>query len=46
MLNVSDLIVLSSEDEGQAITILESFILRVPVIRTRTGGYEGVLYRS
>lgn len=40
VLNVSDLMVLPSENEGQAITILESFILRVPVIRTRTGGYE------
>lgn len=40
VLNISDLMVLPSENEGQAITILESFILRVPVIRTKTGGYK------
>lgn len=42
ILNISDLFVLPSENEGFSIGMVEAFLLRVPVIRTRTGGYEDV----
>lgn len=42
VLNISDLFVLPSVNEGFSISMIEAFLLRVPVIRTRTGGYEDV----
>lgn len=42
ILNISDLFVLPSHNEGFSISMIEAFLLRVPVIRTRTGGYEDV----
>ena len=42
VLNISDLFVLPSENEGFGISMIESFFMHVPVIRTRTGGYEDV----
>lgn len=40
VLNISDLFVLPSENEGQPIAVIESFLMKVPVVRTKTGGYE------
>lgn len=40
VLNISDLFVLPSINEGQSIAMLEAFACGVPVIRTKTGGYE------
>lgn len=42
VLNVSHLFILPSYNEGFPISIIESFFLHVPVIRTRTGGFEDV----
>ena len=42
ILNISDLFVLPSANEGFPISMIEAFLLRVPVIRTRTGGYVDV----
>jgi glycosyltransferase involved in cell wall biosynthesis len=39
-LSISDLMVLPSSTEGFGIVNVESFCLDVPVIRTKTGGYE------
>lgn len=39
-LSISDLMVLPSSSEGFGIVNIESFMLEVPVIRTKTGGYE------
>ena len=36
---VADLMVLPSRREGFSLACLEAFIMKVPVIRTRTGGY-------
>lgn len=40
ILNISDAMVLPSEQEGQPIAVTEAFLMKVPVIRTKTGGYE------
>ena len=40
ILSVSNAMVLPSEKEGQPIAVNEAFLMRVPVIRTKTGGYE------
>ena len=40
VLNISDLFVLPSENEGFPISIIEAFLLRVPVVRTTTAGYN------
>ncbi|MBE0068507.1 glycosyltransferase family 4 protein, partial [Thermoanaerobacterium thermosaccharolyticum] len=40
ILNISDLLVLPSENEGFPIVCIEAFALKVPVIRTKTGGYS------
>lgn len=40
ILSISDAMVLPSEKEGQSISMIESFLMKVPVIRTKTGGYE------
>lgn len=40
ILSVSDLMVLPSENEGFGIVCIEAFAMRVPVIRTKTGGYS------
>lgn len=42
ILNVSDLFVLPSVNEGFSISMIEAFLLQVPVVRTRTGGYKDV----
>ena len=42
ILNVSDLFVLPSSNEGFPISMIEAFLLKVPVVRTRTGGYKDV----
>ncbi len=39
-LSVADLMVLPSEREGFGIVNVEAFVMGVPVIRTKTGGYE------
>lgn len=39
-LSISDLMCLPSKQEGFGIVNVESFVLGVPVIRTRTAGYE------
>lgn len=41
-LGLTDLMVLPSQAEGFPISVLEAFAMRVPVIRTRTGGYTDV----
>ena len=40
VLSIADVMVLPSEIEGFPISVIESFVLRVPVIRTKEGGYE------
>ncbi|WP_159882485.1 glycosyltransferase family 4 protein [Paenibacillus puerhi] len=40
MLNISDLMVLPSKNEGFGIVCIEAFAMHVPVIRTKTGGYS------
>ncbi len=42
VLNVSDLFVLPSDNEGFSISMIEAFLLHVPVVRTKTGGYADV----
>lgn len=42
ILNISDLFVLPSGNEGFPISMIEAFLLHVPVVRTRTGGYKDV----
>lgn len=39
-LSISDLMVLPSKYEGYPISVIESFSIGVPVIRTKVGGYE------
>lgn len=39
-LSITDLMVLPSKKEGFGIVNVESFVMGVPVIRTKTGGYE------
>lgn len=41
-LGLTNLMVLPSQAEGFPISVLEAFAMRVPVIRTRTGGYTDV----
>lgn len=40
ILNISDVMVLPSENEGFGIVCIEAFAMGVPVIRTKTGGYS------
>ena len=40
LLSVSDLMVLPSVQEGYSIACIEAFCMGIPVIRTKTGGYE------
>lgn len=40
ILSICDVMVLPSKREGQPIAITEAFLMKVPVIRTKTGGYE------
>lgn len=40
VLSISDLMVLPSKNEGFPISCVEAFAMRVPVIRTKTGGYS------
>lgn len=42
ILNISDIFLLPSDNEGFPISMIEAFLLHVPVIRTKTGGYEDV----
>lgn len=42
VLNISDIFLLPSDNEGFPISMIEAFLLHVPVIRTKTGGYEDV----
>lgn len=42
VLNISELFVLPSDNEGFSISIVEAFLMYVPVIRTKAGGYEDV----
>lgn len=42
IINISDIFLLPSDNEGFSISMIESFLLHVPVIRTKTGGYEDV----
>lgn len=39
-LSISDLMVLPSENEGFPLSCVEAYSMGVPVIRTKTGGYE------
>lgn len=41
-LGITDLMVLPSQAEGFPISVIEAFAMKVPVIRTRTGGYSDV----
>ena len=41
-LGLTNLMVLPSQAEGFPISVLEAFAMKVPVIRTRTGGYTDV----
>lgn len=40
ILNVTDLMVLPSTNEGFPIVCVEAFSMKVPVVRTKTGGYN------
>ncbi|GAA0434843.1 glycosyltransferase family 4 protein [Lentibacillus halophilus] len=40
ILNISDLMVLPSQNEGFPIVCVEAFAMKVPVIRSKTGGYS------
>jgi glycosyltransferase involved in cell wall biosynthesis len=40
ILSVSDLMVLPSKNEGFPITCVEAFAMKVPVVRTKVGGYS------
>ena len=40
LLSIADLMILPSEQEGYPISCIEAFCMDVPVIRTKTGGYE------
>ena len=40
ILQIADVMVLPSRQEGFPLSILESFSMKVPVVRTKTGGYE------
>lgn len=42
ILGISDLMVLPSKNEGFAIVVIESFLMKIPVFRTKTGGYNDV----
>ncbi|QPC47651.1 glycosyltransferase [Mangrovibacillus cuniculi] len=42
ILNISDVMVLPSKNEGFPIVCIEAFAMQVPVIRTKTGGYSDV----
>lgn len=42
ILNISDIFLLPSDNEGFPISMIEAFLLHVSVIRTKTGGYEDV----
>lgn len=43
MLNISDVMVLPSKNEGFGIVCIESFAMKVPIIRTKTGGYSDII---
>lgn len=40
ILNIADVMVLPSKNEGFGIVCIEAFAMRVPVIRSKTGGYS------
>lgn len=40
ILSIADVMVLPSKMEGFGISVLESFAMKVPVVRTKTAGYE------
>ena len=42
ILSIADAIVLPSKKEGFPISVLEAIAFRVPVVRTKTGGYQDV----
>ena len=42
ILSIADVMVLPSKIEGFPIAVIEAFALRVPVVRTKEGGYEDV----
>ena len=42
LLSISNVMVLPSQKEGFPVSVLEAFAMKVPVIRTRTGGYVDV----
>lgn len=42
ILSISDVMVLPSNVEGFPVCVLEGFAMKVPVIRTKTGGYHDV----
>ncbi len=42
ILSISDVMVLPSNVEGFPVSVLEGFAMKVPVIRTKTGGYNDV----
>lgn len=42
ILSIADVMVLPSQREGFPISVLESFAMKVPVVRTKTAGYEDV----
>ena len=42
ILSITDVMVLPSDFEGFPVSVLEAFAMKVPVIRTRTGGYKDV----
>lgn len=44
ILGVSDALILPSTNEGIALTCIEAFFMKIPVLRTRTAGFKDLKY--
>ena len=44
ILGISDALILTSTNEGFPLSVVEAFLLKVPVLRTRTGGFADQRY--
>ncbi len=44
ILGISDALILTSTNEGFPLSVVEAFLLKVPVLRTRTGGFDDQRY--
>lgn len=44
ILGIADALVLSSFNEGFPLSVVEAFLMKVPVLRTRTGGFDDQKY--